>query len=212
LHMGFNAMLPWLAPKLTRLYARNADGLELYTAARNLMAAVSLVCLLLLYLMYPFVFRLILGSETLAHVNEYVKYFILFELFFVLNVIPTYYFNTMGQERRYFYLLLFYALLTFSSMWLCLWLFGKPIAVLYALTGSCVIYILVQNVLINRLTGTVQAIGNALLQLLPHVLISCFILVPDPLWRWITLPGALLSLYLVYIRGNLPKFKLLFRS
>jgi O-antigen/teichoic acid export membrane protein len=212
LHMVFNAMLPWLAPKLTRLYARNADGLELYTAARNLMAAVSLVCLLLMYLLYPFVFRLILGSETLTHINEYVKYFILFELFFVLNVIPTYYFNTMGQERRYFYLLLFFAFLTFSSMWLCLWYFGNPVAVLYALTGSCVVYIFVQNVMINRMTGAGPAIANALLQLLPQALISCFILMPDPLWRWITLPAALLSLYLVYIRGNLPKFKLLFRS
>jgi O-antigen/teichoic acid export membrane protein len=212
LHMVFNALLPWLAPKLTRLYARKADGLELYTAARNLMAAASLVALLLLYLLYPYVFGLILGSNTLAHIDEYVRYFILFELFFVLNVIPSYYFNTMGYERPHFYLLLFFALLTFGSMCGCLWLVGKPIAVLYALTGSCIVYIFIQNVLISRMTGQGPGIANALLQLLPQLLLSGFILIPDPVWQWIALPGTLLALYLVYIRGNLLKFKLLFRS
>lgn len=212
LHMGFNAVLPWLAPKLTRLYARNADGLELYTAARNLIAAGSLLSLLVMYLLYPFVFRLILGNTTLGHISEYVRYFILFEMFFALNIIPTYYFNAMGQERKYFYVLLFFAFLTLGSMWGCLMVFRGPVAVIYGLTGSCIIYILVQNILVDKITGAKQGIGHILLQLLPHILIGCFILLKDSLWRWITLPAGILSLYLIYIRGNLPKFKLLFRS
>lgn len=212
LHMGFNAVLPWLAPKLTRLYARNADGQELYLAARNLIAAVSLLCLLLLYLLYPYVFGIVLGEATLAQLSGYVRYFILFEMFFALNIIPTYYFNAMGQERRYFFLLLGFAVLTLGSMWGCLVAFRQPVAVLYGLTGSSIIYIAAQHVLVNKLLKGRVAPGDVLLQLLPHACIACFILADGYTWRWLTLLAGLVTLYLVYIRGNLPKFKLLFRS
>lgn len=212
LHMGLGAIFPWLAPKLTRLYARNADGQELYIAARNLIAASSLIFLLVMYLLYPFVFGLVLGRATLAQVTEYVRYFILFELFFALNIIPGYYFNAMGQERKYFYLLLFFALLTLGCMWTSLMLFHKPVAVLYGLIAACVLFIVVQNQMMSRIMPEKNGRFRALLLLVPQGLTGCFIWSTEPLVRWIALPAGILSLYFIYIRGNLPKFKLLFRS
>ncbi len=212
LHMGLSAIFPWLAPKLTRLYARNADGQELYIAARNLIAASSLIFLLVMYLLYPFVFGLVLGKNTLAQVTEYVRYFILFELFFALNIIPGYYFNAMGQERKYFYLLLFFAILTLSSMWISLMIFHTPVAVLYGLVTACMLFVIVQNLMMNQIMPEKKGWLRALLLLVPQVLTGCFILSKEPLVHWIALPAGILSLYFIYIRGNLPKFKLLFRS
>ncbi|MFA6058773.1 MAG: oligosaccharide flippase family protein [Taibaiella sp.] len=212
LHMGFNAILPWLAPKLTKLYAKNADGLELYLAARNLIAACSFIFLLLLLLLYPILFRIVLGSETLSHVSDYVRYFILFELFFALSIIPSYYFNAMGLERKYFYFLLFFAILTLVSMWVCLWIFHQPIAVLYGLVFSCIVCIFVQNVFLNKILLGSYGLLNALLLMVPQFFVAGFIIIKHSLVTWMALPISLLFLYFIYIRGNMSKFKLLFRS
>lgn len=212
LHMGLNSILPWLAPKFTQLYAHKADGLELYVTARNFIAACSLLFLLLIFLMYPLAFKIILGKDTLIHISDYTRYFILFELFFALNIIPSYYFNAMGQERKCFYLLLFFALLTWACMWICLTIFHQPIAILYGFVISCVVYIFVQNVLLNKITRGKFSFLQAVLLLLPQLLVGCFMLLTDPVWRWIALAAGMFSLYFIYIRGNLLKFKLLFRS
>lgn len=211
LHMGLNAVFPWLAPKLTRLYARNADGRDLYLAARNLLAVCSALCLLLLFLLYPFVFRIILGRHTLVQLSEYVRFFILFELFFAQGIVPTFYFNAMGQERRLFYFLLFSALLTVSAMLVSLGLVHQPLAVLYGLVAAAILAAFVQHMLMNKLILGRAAPLQALLLLLPLLLLSGFML-DIAMLKWIALPAGLLSIYLVYVRGQMSRFKTLFRS
>jgi O-antigen/teichoic acid export membrane protein len=212
LHMGFSAIFPWLAPKLTKLYARNIDATELYIAARNLVAICSSLLLLALYIAYPFVFKIMLGANTAAAVNEYVRYFIIFELFFVLGIVPTYYFNAVGHEKKYLYFTIFFAITSLLSMCFFLWLYNKPIAVLYGLVFACIIGILVQYILLYSIMNHKFNLSKPLLILVPAVLVTLFILAPNTLIKWTSLVALLPALYFIYIRGNQNKFRLLIRS
>lgn len=212
LHMALNSLLPWLAPKFTRLYAGKSDGADLYVTARNFLAAGSFVLLLLLYLLYPLVFRLVLGAGSMMAVDGYTRYFIVFELFFALNIIPTYYFNAMGRERRCFYLLLLFAVAAWAGMWASLRWFGEPLSVLYGFIAACLLYIFLQNALINQIIQGRLRLLQAFILLIPQLALAGFILSGQPIIKAGCIAVALGSVYHIYIRGNLLKFKLLFRS
>lgn len=212
LHMGFSAVLPWLAPKLTKLYARNADSRELFMAARNLIAVCSFVFLLALFLLYPFFFHLILGGQTATQVHEYTRYFIVFELFFALNIVPNYYFNAVGHERKYFFFILFFTITCLLFMIGALKLFGEPLAVLYGLIGATVMGMFVQNILLNKVIKGKADMLSAALTLLPSLLIAYFMVSGNTVAHWICLALSIPSLYFVYLKGNLHKFKMLFRA
>lgn len=212
LHMGFSAVLPWLAPKLTKLYARNADSRELFLAARDLIAICSAVFLFVLFLLYPFAFNIILGEKTALQVHEYTRYFIVFELFFALNIVPNYYFNAVGHERKYFYFILFFAITSLLCMGGALMIFHEPLAVLYGLIVSCIICILVQNIMLNKIINGKPDVIKAWSTLLPPVLIAFFIISDNNYAHWIAFGLSVPTLYFIYLKGNLDKFKLLFRS
>ncbi|HEY0274391.1 MAG TPA: hypothetical protein VGC22_14455, partial [Chitinophaga sp.] len=134
LHMGLGAILHWISPKFTKLYAQERDSVTLYVAARNLVTSCAILALLALYLVFPYLFRLILGPAVAAAVDQYTRYFIAFESFFALSIVPTYYFNAVGHERSYLYYTLFFCVLALGGMFACIQLFHQPVAVLYGLT------------------------------------------------------------------------------
>ena len=212
LHMGFNAIFPWLAPKMTKLYARNLDSGDLYIAARNLVAVCSSLLLLGLYFAYPIVFKAVLGANTAGIIHEYVRYFIVFELFFVLGIVPTYYFNAVGHEKKYLYFTIFFAIIALLSMSFFLWVFNKPIAVLYGLVFACITGMFVQHILVYKIMNGRFNIMRPILNLLPASLVTLFILSGNKVIQLSAFVILLPALYFIYLRKNQTKFKLLIRS
>lgn len=212
LHMGMQALLPWLAPKLTRLYARNEDSKDLYIAARNMVAVVSVVLLITLYLLYPFVFKIVLGKETASHISGYTRFFIVFELFFALNIVPNYYFNAVGHEKKYLWFILFFSAIVLLSMGICLAVFNGPSAILYGLSIGCLISMLVQYLLLSRLIkGKIDWLDSGTL-MLPALAMALFIILPTQLLSWCSFAAGCVLLYFIYIRGNYSRFKFLLRA
>jgi hypothetical protein len=93
-----------------------------------------------------------------------------------------------------------------------LMIFHQPLAVLYGLIVSCIICILVQNILLNKIINGKPDVLKALSTLLPPALIAFFIISDNNYVHWIALGLSIPALYFIYLRGNLNKFKLLFRS
>lgn len=212
LHMGFNAIMHWISPKFTKLHAQELDSIELYTAARNVVTSSSLVLLMLFASVYPFVFKLILGTHTADAVYLYTKYFIAFEAFFVLGIVPTYYFNAVGHEKPYLYYIIFFCLLALTCMFSCIHLFHQPVAILYGLTVSCAISTLALITLLNKiLTGSFQW-WLSILQLLPAVFVCGFVLLPSVLLQIICAAGTILTLYVTLVKGNRGQISLLVKS
>ncbi|PUZ22977.1 hypothetical protein DCC81_21430 [Chitinophaga parva] len=212
LHMGLNAVVHWISPKFTKLHAQAGDSESLYFAARSLVASCAVVFLLVLYFIYPFLFRIVLGSATSAEVQTYTRYFICFESFFALSIVPTYYFNAVGHEKAYLYYILIFCGLALGAMFACIHIFHEPQAVLYGLIAACVVSTLLLTCMLNKiLTGKYQ-LYKALLQLLPSVFLTSFICAPTPLLRYSCAALALATLYFTHLRGGKHTMLLLARS
>ncbi|SEW44838.1 Membrane protein involved in the export of O-antigen and teichoic acid [Chitinophaga sp. YR573] len=212
LHMGFSAILHWISPKFTKMYAQELNSEELYMAAKNVVTSCAVISLLILYITYPYIFRIILGTETASEVHEYTKYFISFESFFVLSIVPTYYFNAVGHERTYLYYVLFFCVLALTGMFTCVYIFQQPVAVLYGLIGACAASMIVLEMLLNKiLTGNFQLL-SCIVRMLPSIFLSAFIFLSDPLLQWSSALLAILTLYLTHVKGYRHKILLLVKS
>jgi hypothetical protein len=194
------------------MHAQELDSAELYMAARNVVTSCAVIFLLILYIIYPYIFKLILGTETANEVHEYTKYFISFESFFALSIVPTYYFNAVGHERTYLYYVLFFCVLALTGMFTCVYIFQQPVAVLYGLIGACAASMIVLEMLLNKiLTGSCLVL-SCIVQLLPSFFLSAFIFLSDPLLQCVSVILAILTLYLTHVRGNRHKILLLVKS
>lgn len=212
LHMGLNAMLPWLSPKLTKRSAQNLDNSELFIAARNLVASCAVLVLTLLYFIYPLLFKGILGVKTYAAINVYIPYFIIFELFFSLGIAPAYYFNALGHEKRFLYFVIIFTVTALSGMIIMLRIFHTPVSLLYGLIVSCFANMILLNVLLNYTMYRRPRILEAFILVFPALFISLSILFPFFYLKMLFLAAGLAALYLVYIKDNKHQFKLLVHS
>lgn len=212
LHMALNAVVHWISPKFTKLHAQAQDSGALYAAARSVVASCTVIFLLVLYFIYPFLFRLILGSNTSAEVLGYTRYFICFESFFALSIVPTYYFNAVGHERAYLFYILVFCGLALGAMFACIHIFHEPQAVLYGLIAACVASTLLLTSMLNKILTGKYKLLSSLLQLLPSLFLTLFICMPSPLLRYSCVALALLTLYLTHLRGGKHTILLLARS
>lgn len=212
LHMCFNAIMPWLSPKFTKLYAQRKNSNELYLAARNVVTGISVLLLIILYLVYPYIFKIILGAKTAHEVKNYTKYFIVFELFFVLNIVPTYYFNAVGHERIYLYYTIFFSALTLCCMFISIHVFHSTISVLYGLIAACAISMYVLRMILSKiLSGSYDPI-SCVVQIFPSILIGTFIVCENGLVKGFCIILAIATLYFTNVHGHKEKFIMLVNS
>jgi O-antigen/teichoic acid export membrane protein len=212
LHMGLNALLPWLSPKLTKRLAQNMDNMELFLAARNMVATCSFLLLTILYIIYPFLFKAILGVKTFTAMDAYVPYFIIFELFFSLGIVPTYYFNALGHEKRFLYFVIIFMLSSLSAMLISLHIFHTPSSLLYGLIGSCFANMILLNMLLNYTMHQKPRILQSVILMLPALFIALLILSSLFYLKIIFVSAGLIALYFVNIKGSKHQFKLLVHS
>ena len=213
LHMGYNATLGWLAPKFTRMYAQGIDTHYLYLAAQYWVILISVPSLLIFYFLYPTVFPWILGNEVAASIHLYVRYFIIFQLFFILTIIPAFYFNATGKELSYLLFIGYYLLSSLVMMWFFMRYIHQPISMLYALILATTIGVWVQNTIAEWIVFKSQfnMLRPAKL-MLPSLLASISILLSNTWWGQMSLLACLLSLYFLFFRNKTDLFKQLFRA
>lgn len=196
LHMGFTALLGWVAPKFTKLKAQDIDVKHLYKASRDSMLVISVNALLIFHFLYPYLFPLILGQATTEAMKPYVDYFLIMELFLAPSIIPAYFLNASGHEKGYLYFLLVFSALTVSAMVLALHYHREPLAVLYVLVASNFVGMVFQNVFAESRIFPKGALFGQLYKwsLLP-VTAGLFLLYPQKWWGILAL--AVSCLYTV---------------
>lgn len=193
LHMGFNALLGWVAPKFTKWKAQDIEVKHLYIASRDSVLLISVNALLLFHFLYPYIFPVILGADSTKAMTPYINYFIIMELFLASSIIPAYFLNASGHEKGYLYFLVAFALGTVALMLIMLHYVNSPMAVVYALVISNLAGMIFQNLfsekqLFDKSTILRQLSGWVLLP----TLASVFLLYPTQWW-------GILSLIVVYI-------------
>lgn len=108
IHMIFMALVAWVLPRMIAMHARGDDTKELYTTIHRLLTTITLVSLLLFYAVSPVIFRLWVGAATYESMKWYIRGFTAFELVYVHTILPFYFMNGTGRERRATYATLLY--------------------------------------------------------------------------------------------------------
>jgi O-antigen/teichoic acid export membrane protein len=202
IHMGFSAIVPWLAPKVTRLKAQGADAKDLYITSRNLCLVIALFALLLLSIISGPLLKMLLSTEKYNNTIDYIRLFTLFELFFVYTIMPGNYLNAGGHEKLNFSIILSYCLAIITGMIAGFYIYHTAQGLLTGLVVATIFTVMVQNIFIDKKIFAQSNLLHSLILFLPPVLISCSI-VADALWlKSIFFIFSAISLYLVFIRDN----------
>lgn len=213
LHMGFNALLGWVAPKFTKWKAQDKEVRHLYIASRDSILLISVHALLLFHFLYPYLFPVILGVKSTQVMTPYINYFIIMELFLASSIIPAYFLNASGHEKGYLYFLILFALGTVALMLLMLHYIKEPVAVVYALALSNLAGMIFQNLfsekqLFTRTTILRQLTGWILLP----TAASVYLLYPTQWWGILSLIVVCIYTILVVIKSGRAHAMLLYKA
>ena len=202
IHMGFGAIVPWLAPKVTKLNAQGSDSRELYMTSRNLCLVVALSALLIFSMVSAPLLKLLISVDKYNHTIGFIKLFTLFELFFVYTIVPNSYLNAVGREKLNFVIVLFYCTVIIIGMVTGYKIYKTAEGILIGLIAATIISVLVQHLIINKKVFTDNKWPNTLFLFLPALLISAYVISDTVLLRSVFFILSLVSLYLVFIRYN----------
>lgn len=213
IHMGFNAILGWVAPKFTKLKARDEEVKDLYTASRDGVLLISVNALLIFHFLYPYLFPLVLGAENTAAMRPYIDYFIMLELFLVPSIIPAYFLNASGHERGYLLFLVLFAVGTIGGMFVALQFWKAPLAVLLALVAGNFAGMQVQNLFAEKQLFTKSEMLRQLPRwwLLP-VAACLFLLFPDRWWGLLALAAVWVYSIFIFLSSGKAHVRLLYRA
>lgn len=202
IHMGFSAIVPWLAPKVTRLKAQGADAKELYFTSRNLCLVIALFALLLFSIISGPLLKLLLSADKYNNTIDYIRLFTLFELFFVYTIMPANYLNAGGHEKLNFSIVLFYCVAIIIGMVAGFSIYHTAQGLLTGLIVATIFAVIVQNIFIDKKIFTENNWLSSVILFLPAALISISI-ITDVLWlKNLFFIFSAVSLYLVFIRNN----------
>jgi len=201
-HMGFSAIVPWLAPKVTRLKAQGADAKDLYTTSRNLCLVIALFALLVFSIISGPLLKMVLSTDKYHHTIDYIRLFTLFELYFVYTIVPNNYLNAGGHEKLNFGIVLFYCTAIVIGMLAGFIIYHTAQGLLMGLIIATIIAVVMLNIFIDKKIFEVNNWLATAILFLPPVLISMGI-IADAAWLKSTFfICSAISLYLVFIRNN----------
>lgn len=202
IHMGFSAIVPWLAPKVTRLKTQGVDSKELYMTSRNLCLVISLSVLLVFSMVSAPLLKMVISIDKYNHTVEYIKLFTLFELFFVYTIVPGSYLNAGGHEKLNFYIVLFYCTVIIIGILTGYKIYKTAEGILIGLIAATAIAVFVQNLIISKKTFSEKGWAATFILILPALMISICIISEGVLLKSVLFILSLISLYLVFIRYN----------
>lgn len=212
LHMGFNAVLGWVAPKFTKLKARDMEVKHLYIAARDSVLLVAVAALLLFHFLYPYIFPFILGRESTLAMKPYISYFVMMELFLVPSIIPAYFLNASGHEKGYLYFLLVFATGTVTSMILLLQYRKEPSSILFVLVLSNFIGMIFQNFFAEKQLFAKAEIFRQLSGWILLPVAAClFLLYPAQWWGILSLAVVLIYSAITILKSGKAHAALLYK-
>jgi O-antigen/teichoic acid export membrane protein len=202
IHIGFSAIVPWLAPKVTRLKIQGFDSRELYLTSRNLCLVIALSVLLVFSMVSAPLLKIVISIDKYDHTVEYIKLFTLFELFFVYTIVPSSYLNADGHERLNFYIVFFYCTVIIIGMLTGYKIYKTAEGILFGLIAATAVSVFVQNLIISKKVFSEKGWSATLILFLPALMISICIISEGALLKAVLFFLSVISLYLVFIRYN----------
>ena len=99
LHVGYGAITAWLFPKVSRLREEGMALLPLYHTLRTTIVTVGVTSLVAFFFLSEPLFHLWLGAEKAEATLPFVRLFVLYELLYLLTIVPKFFLNGSGQVK-----------------------------------------------------------------------------------------------------------------
>lgn len=209
IHMAFGAVTSWLFPQI----AKNKDDKQLvfsmYLNARNVLTVISVLLLCLFCLISPTLFSIWLGQENYLQIKDYLKWFSVFEFFFVFTIIPNYFLNASENERFSLRMVVLFTSLNIAGMLVGVFLYKTVVAMLMGLVISTVLGMLIYHFFIGQRFAKSNNVLELFLLFIPSALGSGTAYF-DVYWlKLLSFGLCLISIYFVFIKYQRTNFKIL---
>lgn len=207
IHMGLTALTPWLFPQIVKAKQLGKSYIEnMYVNVRNVGIVVS-VCLVLCFsLGSDFFITLWLGQETFLQISMYLKWFTVFQFFFIFSIAPYFFMNASGQEKLNLKLVLMFTGLSALGMLTgYIWYYTVE-ATLIGLCISTIVGMIVMHGVIETTLEKKSPFIHLILMFLPSVFGACSVL-SNGMWKWNWAILCLVSLYVIYFKVFRTEFK-----
>lgn len=207
IHMGLTALTPWLFPQIVKAEQLGKVYVEnLYVNVRNIGIMASVVLVLCFSLVSEPLMFIWLGEETYLQIEVYIKWFTIFQFFFIFSIAPYFFMNASGQEKLNLKLVfMFTGINALGMLSGYLWYFTVE-AVLIGLSISTAVGMFAMHAVIESTLETKSYVKHLSLMFLPSVFGVCSVL--SHTWgKGIWAIICLISLYIIYIKVFKTEFK-----
>ena len=210
IHMAFGAMLAWLFPQIAKSKEDLEQVYKIYVNARNVLLSISIVILGLFCLSSEFVLSLWLGETNYLEIKEYIRWFSIFEFFFIFNVTPHFFLNAAGQEKFSLKMVAMYTGLNVLGMICGYIFFHTPTAIIVGLAVSIFLGMGIFQYQIDRkFTVLPNRAIRTIVLFIPSMIGSGIAYFDDYSIKLILFLLCLASIYLIFIKNQKTNFKIL---
>jgi O-antigen/teichoic acid export membrane protein len=200
IHMALMALTPWLFPKVARMAAKPEKVQYLYFYARNITAVISIPLLTLFGVMYPYVIPWWLGAGRFEEVDGFLKWFTVFELFFIFTINQYTYLNAAGQARLALLITLMFTGLNILGLALGYWWVGTPESLPAGLALSSVPAMYCLHYIMGRYLKQSNSALHSLLLIIPSLCASGIVLFSTVYVQICLVLPLVLSLYFIFLK------------
>ncbi|MGB1040158.1 MAG: oligosaccharide flippase family protein [Flavobacteriales bacterium] len=210
IHMAFGAILAWLFPQI----AKNKDNKEIvykaYLNARNILISISVVLLGIFCLLSELIFSLWLGEINYLEIRDYIKWFSVFEFFFIFNIAPHFFLNAAGHEKFSLKMVAIYTGLNIAGMLIGVLFFNNPQAIVIGLALSILIgMIIFQWKIDKKFSDLPNREFRTFILFIPSIIGSGTAYFDNYYLKGILFILSLISIYLIFIKFYKTNFKTL---
>lgn len=211
IHMAFAAITAWIFPQI----AKNQDNkkliFEIYLNARNITAILSIILLCLFCLLTKPIFSIWLGTEHYLQLKDYLKWFSIFEFFFIFTIIPNYFLNASGNEQFSLKMTFLFTGLNLVGILGGFFLYHSTTAMLVGLVLTTILamYFYHLNITLRFRQPKERQYFKLLLLFLPSLLGSGTAFFDNVYLQLLSFFLCLLSVYYIFVRHSFTNFKLL---
>jgi len=209
MHMAFGALTPWLFPQVAKNQEKAEEVKGLYISVRNSSIIMSTVILACFCLISGPLISFWLGEEMYSGITETVKWFCVFEFFFLLSITPNFYLNASGMEKFNLRMVLIYTGCNAIGLVLAYVLGTEVWHFVLALALSTILGMLLFHYFLNKKIARYK-MGNVIVVMLPAVIGSGIALANTWTLKIAFFILCILSLYLIFFKVYKTNLKKIF--
>lgn len=211
IHMAFGAMTSWIFPQVAKNKENKEFVFDLYLRTRNVSLVLSIFLLALFCLISEPLFVFWLGETNYLEIENYVKWFSVFEFFLIFSNIPILFLNASGHERFGLKLVSVFTSINFLGILVGLFIFDSLDAMVILLASTIIPGMYVLHFFISKRFEKPRTGFLEIFLLFVPSIFGSGIAVFDPIeFKLISFLLCSFSLYWVYIKQQRTNFKIMF--